>query len=507
LHLSFSSEDNSECCAAKFIGEPSQEAYQSHAVENHISVPNTQLEFAGKTNQNRHPIPSATDFNGMKEDLMCGKVLTECKIPIQCHTQQTPCTELYVPGIIQQENNLNDTIYGAGYDLADIAGPSELLAKNTSPCSLDGTLGSESCVPRRTVIESVQNSLKPRSRKRKSIEKSEVQLSDKITDSKLTAVDIDVAIGLTVAAAEALVISNLMKSCMLPESIGCSEILEAALKLKQARQICGLDSFLDVSTGPVDGEDSSLDDLDDSIMEEAFADVGLFELESMVSPGACCADALKSDDAEEHSHDNMTSFLSRKEELISDFDERDFTPSKQELKANVSDRREDNDVIFCETRASIPDTSISRCLTSGKGVEDEQRDSTERLHISLEHAGGEPIIHSIDAKASGIGMCIASMIGKSENSLSRDMGIIGSQERPSSPACKECNEGDSFQSEFLSMDKLVHDSNKRENAAVETAVGITHFNKQFDTNGNAAVETAAVNGHFNKQIDTIDKVK
>lgn len=31
---------------------------------------------------------------------------------------------------------------------------------------------------------------------------------------------------------------------------------------KQARQICGLDSFLDVSTEPVDDENSSLDDAD-----------------------------------------------------------------------------------------------------------------------------------------------------------------------------------------------------------------------------------------------------
>lgn len=82
----------------------------------------------------------------------------------------------------------------------------------------------------------------------------------------------------------------------------------------------------------------------------------------------CYADALN--DTEEHSHDNMPSFLSKKEEQINNFDEREFTPSKQRLETNGSDSREDNGVIFRETTACFLDTSISKCLTSVETVED-----------------------------------------------------------------------------------------------------------------------------------------
>lgn len=85
--------------------------------------------------------------------------------------------------------------------------------------------------------------------------------------------DISDAVELSISASEALVIHKFMKTGSSSEALTKQAILEAALRIKQAR----LESSEDAFGCPSDEADEIdfLSDLDDSIMEDAYLDVGL----------------------------------------------------------------------------------------------------------------------------------------------------------------------------------------------------------------------------------------
>jgi hypothetical protein len=125
-------------------------------------------------------------------------------------------------------------------------------------------------------------------------------MQKKLRTSQLAAADVRAAVGLTVTAAEAMVVAGLLgeDKTMLESVVAPSVVLEAAISLRRARQECGLDEYtLDASPPPsglIDAqelstcgenlihhscapevEDDLLETLDDCEMLEALADVGV----------------------------------------------------------------------------------------------------------------------------------------------------------------------------------------------------------------------------------------
>ncbi|XVF41062.1 hypothetical protein PTKIN_Ptkin01aG0249900 [Pterospermum kingtungense] len=96
---------------------------------------------------------------------------------------------------------------------------------------------------------------------------------EKVTVRNLKSTDIKDAIELSIAASEALVIHELVKSESALEALPMETVLEAALKVKQARLESSEDSF-DWPTEKSDEMDF-LWDLDDFTMADAFEDIGL----------------------------------------------------------------------------------------------------------------------------------------------------------------------------------------------------------------------------------------
>lgn len=99
----------------------------------------------------------------------------------------------------------------------------------------------------------------------------------KLDAGNLRTADINDAVELSVAASEAMVISEMVSSSFASEFLPTAAILEIALRVKQARKQCysnisGADSLF--STDEVD-ETNQLCDLDEDIMADAFHDVGL----------------------------------------------------------------------------------------------------------------------------------------------------------------------------------------------------------------------------------------
>ncbi|KAK9157476.1 hypothetical protein Scep_004050 [Stephania cephalantha] len=86
--------------------------------------------------------------------------------------------------------------------------------------------------------------------------------------------DIKDAIELSIAASEALVISEIAKVDSAAEALSASAILEVALHMKQARNCWHLNRLESVSDCITD-ETDQLMDLDEDIMSDAFEDVGL----------------------------------------------------------------------------------------------------------------------------------------------------------------------------------------------------------------------------------------
>lgn len=112
-----------------------------------------------------------------------------------------------------------------------------------------------------------------------------------LSSSQLAAADVSAAVGLTVTAAEAMVVSSLLEEETTDGRLAPSVVLEAAIGLRFARQNCGLDEYYvgEISAGSVlgaeevvsdirDEEDTGLlDDIKDVEMVEAFADIGFVD--------------------------------------------------------------------------------------------------------------------------------------------------------------------------------------------------------------------------------------
>ncbi|KAH9316128.1 hypothetical protein KI387_024755, partial [Taxus chinensis] len=451
-------------------------------------VPLDKPEINNDTNQNVHPCPEMSMLKDVTGDLTSNNILPGEKILIQ--DEYTPCTELYIPGIIQQGDNTNNIIGGDSCNPTFFATASELLDNKTSLISPCGTLNDETCLPRQTIMGNVQNSLKRKSRKTKSFVKSEGQLRNKTSD-------IDVAIGLTVAAAEALVISDVLETCRLSERIGSSEILEAAIKLKQARQMCGLDTFSDFSSGPMDGvDDSCLDELDDDIMEDAFADVGFYAKTSTVSPfGLVSADMFESEAAKKFTHIENCSFLSSSKECGGVSEGASFTPSKLELKARGSDDKKDEGVLVSAATTYFPDTSVLRCLNRVNNTKGLQNDSMGKPQIVLEYAVGSTINNVVNTKPNESGLFAASITRSSERRLNRDMGFIRLEQKPPSTANLKYDNSTSLQTKFPSMENLVHCSHNSANEAVEIVIATPQCdNDAVDKGLNFESENEIANG-------------
>ncbi|KAK5794911.1 uncharacterized protein LOC108489549 isoform X1 [Gossypium arboreum] len=96
---------------------------------------------------------------------------------------------------------------------------------------------------------------------------------EKVTSRNLKSTDIKDAVELSIAASEALVIHELVKSDSGAEALPTAAVLEAALQVKQARLESSEDAF-DCPTETSDEMDF-LSDLDDLTMADAFEDVGL----------------------------------------------------------------------------------------------------------------------------------------------------------------------------------------------------------------------------------------
>ncbi|KAH1046026.1 hypothetical protein J1N35_036810 [Gossypium stocksii] len=95
----------------------------------------------------------------------------------------------------------------------------------------------------------------------------------KVTVRNLKSTDIKDAVELSIAASEALVIHELVKSDSGAKALPTAAVLEAALQVKQARRESSEDAF-DCPTETSDEMDF-LSDLDDLTMADAFEDVGL----------------------------------------------------------------------------------------------------------------------------------------------------------------------------------------------------------------------------------------
>ncbi|XVE52334.1 hypothetical protein DITRI_Ditri02bG0114500 [Diplodiscus trichospermus] len=96
---------------------------------------------------------------------------------------------------------------------------------------------------------------------------------EKVTVRNLKGSDIKDAVELSIAASEALVIHELVKSESAFEALPMAAVLEAALQVKQARLERSEDAF-DCATEKSDEMDFLLD-LDDLTMADAFEDIGL----------------------------------------------------------------------------------------------------------------------------------------------------------------------------------------------------------------------------------------
>ncbi|KAM0950852.1 putative BRCT domain-containing protein [Dioscorea sansibarensis] len=115
-----------------------------------------------------------------------------------------------------------------------------------------------------------------------------VRFRKKVDFSNLKNKGICDAVELSIAASEALVISDMATSRLQCETFPTEAILEIALRVKQARKECHLDvteTALPVLLSDALDEIDQLSDLDDDIMKNAFDDVGLF-LNQMVAPAA-----------------------------------------------------------------------------------------------------------------------------------------------------------------------------------------------------------------------------
>lgn len=114
------------------------------------------------------------------------------------------------------------------------------------------------------------------------------------------------AVELCIAASEALVINELINSDLLVKSSSASAILEASLKLKQARLEVWESTFADSFTMTSDTD--NLSDLDDITMEIVYEDAGIHfsELPGNELSVSRVKDTLESEHSDEVEHKNTS---------------------------------------------------------------------------------------------------------------------------------------------------------------------------------------------------------
>lgn len=119
---------------------------------------------------------------------------------------------------------------------------------------------------------------------------SRKKLEEKIGSVSILKADINDTVELSIAASEALAISELMKTGLPDDILPATAILEVTLRVKQARKECCLDESGNgsASLDDDDNENDHLSDLDESNMEDAFEDVGLSVSQVVATPDDLC---------------------------------------------------------------------------------------------------------------------------------------------------------------------------------------------------------------------------
>ncbi|XP_015578719.2 uncharacterized protein LOC8277192 isoform X2 [Ricinus communis] len=129
--------------------------------------------------------------------------------------------------------------------------------------------------------------------------KDNVEIGERIHFKRIKDADVNEAVELSIAASEALVIHELMCSGSTSKAVPTGAILEAALQVKQAR-LEALEDENCCSSDEID-EIHVLSDLDDSVMENAFVDVGL-SFRDTDDQRACGSDVSQVKDTPVDSH-------------------------------------------------------------------------------------------------------------------------------------------------------------------------------------------------------------
>jgi len=158
------------------------------------------------------------------------------------------------------------------------------------PAVQDGTISQYKVEDEAPASESpLRNKLKM-SHKRisriKADQKSKLRLQGKPDAGSICNADVNHAVELSIAASEAMVISDMVASSLQFENLPAATILEIALRVKQARYECSLDILEAVSSFPADelDENDLLSDLDENTMADAFGDVGISLAQIVESP-------------------------------------------------------------------------------------------------------------------------------------------------------------------------------------------------------------------------------
>ncbi|XP_022744940.1 uncharacterized protein LOC111295636 isoform X2 [Durio zibethinus] len=142
--------------------------------------------------------------------------------------------------------------------------------ENTDQIKTKNNAGGVNALPMTSIPRAAEN-VGPQSSNH--VKLSSERSVEKVTVRNLKSTDIKDAVELSIAASEALVIHELVKSESALEAFPTAAVLEAALQVKQAR----LDSSEDAFDCPTEKSDETdfLSDLDDLTMADAFEDVGL----------------------------------------------------------------------------------------------------------------------------------------------------------------------------------------------------------------------------------------
>ncbi|AES68674.2 hypothetical protein MTR_3g013490 [Medicago truncatula] len=157
--------------------------------------------------------------------------------------------------------------------------PSEALSLQSAQTSVDFGENMHSMTGNHACEQDVMATFIPETKKKNSLKSlihtfdSVKQQKEKPKDECFESNDISDAVELSIAASEALVIHDLVKMESVSETLSTEAVLEIALRVKQAR-LEGLEDGFFSSSMESDCSDS-LSDLNDFLMEDAYADIGL----------------------------------------------------------------------------------------------------------------------------------------------------------------------------------------------------------------------------------------